>query len=70
MAFERDPIVLTWDFNPEAYDSGESSFGTMLDTACERLREKHIEYTIRRINKLDEELESLERELDALIGPS
>ena len=70
MASERDPIVLNWDFNPGSYDSEESSFETMLDTACERLREKHIEYSIRRIKLLGEELEIMEKELDDIIGSS
>lgn len=65
MVFERDSVVLTWDFN-----SREPSFETVLDTACERLREKHIEYTIRRISEMDEELAKLEKELDDFIGRS
>ena len=68
MAFEREPVVMTWDFNPD--NSGGSSFETVLDTVCDRLREKHIEYTIRRINEMDEELAVLEQELDDFIGSS
>ena len=40
------------------------AFEDVLDTACERLREKHIEYSIRRIDELDEELCRLEKKLD------
>ena len=40
------------------------AFETMLDTTCERLREKHIQYSIRRLGEMDEELARLEKELD------
>ena len=40
------------------------TFEDVLDTACERLREKHIQYSIQRIGELDEELTRLEKELD------
>lgn len=49
-------------------DTGEYTFETVLDTAFERLREKHAEYSIRRIDKMDEELQNLEKELDYFIG--
>lgn len=72
MVFERKSAVFAgdsdhwaWDFYPE-----ESSFGTLLDSACERLRERYIKYTIRRIREMDGELERLEKELDELIGLS
>jgi hypothetical protein len=50
---------------------GYESFETILDTACERLWDKKVQYSIRQIQKMDAELENLERELDKLIcGPS
>lgn len=61
MVFEKSPGVL---------DLREPSFEAVLDTAFERLREKHIQYSIRRINEMDEELKKLEEELDEFIGPS
>ena len=42
----------------------DPTFDDVLDTACERLREKHIQYSIRRIDELDEELARLEKQLD------
>lgn len=58
MAFEQESAVLT----------GNSSFEEMLDTACERLREKQIEYSIRRITALELELDRIEKELNTFIG--
>ena len=68
MAYDNKPVILKWEQNPNALDSGESSFENMLDTTCERLWEKHIQYSIRRIQEMDEELERLEKELDEFIG--
>ena len=50
------------------YDSGELSFETVLNITCERLREKHIQYSIRRIREMDEELKKFEKELDEFMG--
>ena len=52
--FEKKPVILT----------GNPSFETVLDTACERLNEKHVQFSIRRIKELDIELAGLESELD------
>ena len=60
MALEKKPVVLT----------EESSFEAMLDTTCERLREKHAQYSIRRIRELDEELSKFEKELDDFLNSS
>ena len=68
MAYENKPVILKWDHNPGALDPGEFSFETVLSTACDRLREKHIQYSIQRIQEMDEELERLEKELDEFIG--
>ena len=57
MAFEQKPVVLK-----EAL-----AFETVLDTACERLREKQIQYSIRRIMEMEDELLRLEKELDKFI---
>lgn len=58
MALEKKPMVLT----------DESSFEVVLDTACDRLREKHVQYSLKRISEMDEELRILEKELDDFIG--
>ena len=56
--FEKKPVFLT----------EEPSFETVLDTTCERLNEKHTQFSIRRIKKMDEELAVLEKELDEFLA--
>ena len=56
--FDKKPVILT----------EESSFATVLDTACERLQEKHIQYSLRRIKEMDEELAGLQKELDDFLA--
>ena len=63
MAFEKIPVITARDFDPR-----ESSFESVLDNVCERLREKHILYSIRRLRELSEELTKIEKELDELLG--
>ena len=58
MAFEQKPV----------YYSEIPAFEDVLDTACERLWEKHIQYSIRRIMELDEELGRLEKELNEFLS--
>jgi len=58
MTFEKKSTVVT----------EEQSFETVLDSACERLREKHVQYSIRRIREMDEELTRIEKELNEFIG--
>ena len=59
MDVEKKPEVLIWERDPK-----EPSFETMLDSTFERLREKHIRYSIRRIEEMEQELTALEKELD------
>jgi hypothetical protein len=40
------------------------SFHEMLDSACDRLQDKQIQYSIRRLREMDHWLEELEKELD------
>ena len=54
MTFDKKPIILT----------DKPSFEAVLDTTCERLEEKHILYSIRRIREMNKELALLEKELD------
>jgi hypothetical protein len=59
MDIEKTPEVLIGESDPKV-----PSFETMLDITCERLREKHIQYSIRRIGEMEQELARLEKELD------
>jgi DNA-dependent RNA polymerase auxiliary subunit epsilon len=43
------------------------SFSEVVDEACEQLVDKQIKYSIRRIQKMEERLVDLERELDAFL---
>ena len=66
MAYEKKPAILK-NYNPGGRDLEELSFDTVLDTTCERLWERHIQYSIRRIRELDEELEGFEKELEQFL---
>jgi len=46
---------------------GIYSFSEVVDSTCERLMEKQIKYTIRRILEMDERLCLIERELDEFL---
>ena len=63
MDVEKRPEILIWGRDPKV-----PSFETMLDSTCERLREKHIRYSIRRIEEMDQELAALEKELDTFLS--
>jgi hypothetical protein len=58
MTFENKPFILT----------EETSFETVLDTACERLNEKHIQYSLRRIREMAEVLAGFEKELNDFLS--
>ena len=58
MTFEKKPIILT----------EKPSFEDVLDTTCERLEEKYMQHSIRRIRELNKELAYLEKELDEFLG--
>jgi hypothetical protein len=73
MAVEKKPLILNGDHDPKAHDpndlkSKDPSFDSVLDSACERLWDKHTQYSIRRIKEMDEELARLEKELDQFLG--
>jgi hypothetical protein len=63
MACDKKPVILKWD-----YTLIEPSFEAVLDTTCERLWEKHIQYSLRRIREMEEELNSFEKSLEQFIG--
>ena len=50
------------------YDYVKPSFEAVLDTTCQRLWERHVQYSIRRIQEMEEELRSIEKALDEFIG--
>ena len=60
MTFQEKPVVLT----------EEQTFETVLDSACERLNEKHIQYSLRRIREMEVILAGLEKELDDFLNVS
>jgi hypothetical protein len=47
--------------------SNNSSFKDVVDETCERLWDKKIQYSIRRIHELEDMLEKMEEELDLMI---
>ena len=47
--------------------SSRSSFSEVVDEACERLMERQVKYSIRRIQEMGERLDGLERELDEFL---
>ena len=54
--------------NKTAALTEDPSFEAVLDAACERLWEKQIQYSVRRINEMDEKLLTLENELNEFIN--
>jgi len=49
------------------YDFLKPSFEDVLDVTCERLWERHVQYSVRRIQEMQEELDGFERALDEII---
>ena len=64
MASEKEPVILKRNNVNSDTDTDESSFDELLDTTCWNLWEKRVEYSIRRIMEMDEELGRLEAELE------
>ena len=62
MLYEKEPVTLRYD-----YDFMKPSFEAVLDSTCERLWERHVQYSIRRIREMEEELNRLENALDEFI---
>jgi len=58
MTYENKPFILT----------EETSFESVLDTAIERLNEKHIQYSLRRIREMDVVLAGFEKELNDFLN--
>ena len=75
MAYEKKPEILKGDDSSRDFDSGdfdscETSFEVVLETTCERLREKYVQFSIKRIREMDEELKIYEKELDEFLSQS
>jgi hypothetical protein len=51
----------------QAILSGEFTFAEILDSACDKLQERKIRFSIQRIHELEERLDVMERELDAFL---
>ena len=49
-------------------DSGSYSFSEVVDEACKKLKNRQIKYSIQRIQKMEERLINLEKELDDFLG--
>jgi hypothetical protein len=47
--------------------SEKISFGAVLDETCERLMDRQIRYSIRRLQEMEDRLGGLEQELDAFL---
>jgi hypothetical protein len=50
--------------NKPAVASGIYSFNEVVNSACEKLLDRQIQYSIRRIHQMEERLAGLEKELD------
>ena len=57
MAYSEKPAIISQD----------ASFSAVLDETCERLIDKQVRYSIRRIHEMDGLLAALERELDEFL---
>ena len=57
MSFPENPASISTD----------SSFSCVLDETCDRLKDKQVQYSIRRIHEMEDKLSSLERELDQFL---
>lgn len=57
MAYSEKPAIISKD----------ASFSAVLDETCERLIDKQVRYSIRRIHEMDGRLAALERELDEFL---
>jgi hypothetical protein len=58
MAFENKPVIIT----------EETSFEAVLDSACEKLNEKQIQYSLRRMKEMNETLAGIEKELNDFLS--
>jgi hypothetical protein len=66
MTLGEKPAALTGPDQSKCSD-GAYSFNELVDSACERLMESQIKYSIRRIREMDERLCRMESELDEFL---
>ena len=66
MIFGEKSAALTGPDHSKCSD-GIYSFSEMLDSACEKLMDRQIKYSIRRIREMDERLCLIERELNEFL---
>ena len=57
MSSSEKPVSLTAD----------TFFSDVVDETCERLRDKQVQYSIRRINEMEDTLNELELELEQFL---
>ncbi|MDR2101443.1 MAG: hypothetical protein LBP43_02615 [Treponema sp.] len=55
------------DSDKKTIGSGDRSFAVLLDDTCERLWDKKIQLSLRRLEKLEALLMGMEQELDAFL---
>jgi len=67
MIFGEKSAALTGPDHSKCRDS-VYTFGEMVDSACERLMDRQIKYSIRRIREMDERLGRMELELDKFLS--
>ena len=58
MAIGEKPVIV----------SKKTSFSEVVDEACGRLRESQIQYSIRRIMKMSDQLDEIELELEEFLS--
>jgi len=58
MVFGDKPVII----------AKRASFSEVVDNACDRLMERQAEFSIRRIQQMEEKLNILERELDEFLA--
>jgi len=58
MAFENNPVIF----------AEETSFEAVVNTAFDRLNEKHIQYSLRRIREMIGVLTGIEKELNDFLS--
>jgi len=48
-------------------EAGIDDFGDVVDKACEKLMDRQIKYSIRRLQEMEDCLSSMEQELDSFL---
>ena len=56
------------DSLPEKKSDTDCTFSEVVEKACEKLMDRQIKYSIKRIHEMEENLSAIERELDEFLG--